>query len=137
MGDLPTIVTDAPTVSTDAPTSSPTTCVQNSEWRKGGDPKKHCEWVMNSNKENRRQRLCQKNGVRNNCPVSCGLCCADNAGFTFLLQQRDEYDNIREPEDCEWIGKQFDKRQRYCLPGQEKISKYVKFGCAKTCDLCP
>ena len=85
----------------------------------------------------RTQDYCQgtstiSQSVRDNCPVSCGLCCRDNESFTFSL------DNGKN-QGCSWIdsnsNKVNDRRAKYCnrnIPGVGMIGTF----CPEACDNC-
>jgi len=63
-----------------------------------------------------------------NCPVSCGKCCADNDDFTFRTVDNTEV-------TCDWLSTA--KRvEDYC----EKWSQgklMVRDGCPMSCGFCP
>lgn len=65
--------------------------------------------------------------VHNACPQTCGLCCADDASYTFPTTNSGD-------QDCDWLGKKQVRIETYCdqwLGGQN-----VKNGCPLTCGLC-
>jgi len=84
--------TNHPTVSkSDSPSASPTTaapttisptitCADDPTFRVSGKSQKNCRWI--SANENRRLNACGKyTNTHRFCPVTCGLCCADNLNF--------------------------------------------------------
>eukprot|EP00979_Chaetoceros_neogracilis_P012607 scaffold3365_cov129-Chaetoceros_neogracile.AAC.1 len=113
--------TNAPT---NAPTDSPTSCAVDADFRVNGKDKKDCTWVARKGEDSKRvEKLCARNAVFNACPSACGLCCSDNAGFTFKA-------GGGKTRNCAWIARRYLKRLDEC----EKIK--VKAACQLTCDNC-
>jgi len=89
-----------------------------------GKNKKDCTWVVKKGVDSTRlERMCGRDDVKEACPSACGICCGDNADFTFKAEGG-------KTQTCAWIAKQPDKRLDEC----EK--KKVKAACQLTCDNC-
>ena len=73
-----------------------------------GEEKGHgCLWVKSEDMI--RQRYCQSNIVKTQCPFSCGECCDDNPSFTFSTTENDG------KRDCNWLAKQVrSESEKYC-----------------------
>jgi len=83
-----------------------------------------CVWVgRKGDNGSRRQERCNREDVPIACPIQCGLCCADDAKFSF------ELDN-GETQDCAWIKFKYLKRKDFCDRAQ------IKSACALTCNNC-
>lgn len=116
-----TLAPTAAVVLTDAPT---VTCDVDSEFRVNGKTRKDCTWVVKKGVESKRlDKMCAKADVVEACPSACGVCCGDDANFSFKARGG----NI---QDCEWIVKKFDKRRSEC----DRLK--VKAACMRTCDNC-
>jgi len=99
-------------------------CVVDPDFRVNGKPKKDCTWVLKKGLDSKRYaKMCARADVVEACPSACGLCCADNADFTFKAE-------FGKTQECAWIGKQLDKRLDEC----EKPK--VKAACQLTCSNC-
>lgn len=109
-----------------APSPSPSiTCVNNRTYKVSEASNKGCAWVM-LKPEERRQKLCRNNSTLSNCPISCGLCCADDE--TFRFKHKKDSDTKK---TCSWLRNKNKKTiRKYCK------KKKVKTGCAKTCIGC-
>lgn len=75
------------------------------DFRVGGKSKKNCYWV--TYKPKRRIKVCKKDDVPGACPISCGLCCENDADFTFKTKNK-------VVKDCQWIQNQYERRREYC-----------------------
>ena len=65
-------------------------------------------WVAKKGSDSpRNAKMCGRADVLEACPSACGVCCGDDAEFTFK-------GNFGKNQTCEWIGKQFDKRKNQC-----------------------
>jgi len=83
-----------------------------------------CIWVgRKGDAGSRRQEKCNRPDVPVACPVQCGLCCADDASFTFEIESG-------VTQDCSYFEKNWAKRKGYC----DKIQ--VKTACAFSCGNC-
>ena len=104
-------------------TEDPITCINDITFIQDG-------WTCQSvrNKENRRKKYCQREEFHNACPVSCGVCCSDDATYTF------ENDN-KVTQDCEWIGGKADRKDKFC--NQYRNGRMVREdACPMSCDYC-
>ena len=115
--------TVAPTKSTDPTTGAPTVCENNLDFRVNKKNERSCNWVCI--RESRRTNLCKRTQVFRACPISCGLCCADDPKFTFKTETKPHPD-----KDCVWIAKKYMRRKRYC----NKLN--IKKVCLFTCSNC-
>jgi len=65
----------APTMT---PTMAPTSCEDDPDWYKAGNPAKHCSWVASSKNARRIQKRCEATGssgsAYDNCRATCGAC---------------------------------------------------------------
>jgi len=114
---------DKPTSSTDAPT---VVCLNSDTFRYNGNDKKDCQWIRNE--EDRRVKICSKSiEAHDNCPQSCGLCCEDDASYTF------ETDNSG-MQDCDWLSKKTVRQETYCEEWSNGST--VQNACPETCGLC-
>ena len=68
-------------------------------------------------------KFCKKNAVEIACPMSCGLCCADDESFSFKAQNGKN-------RNCAYIAKKSSRIEKYCAVGS------IKSNCPKTCDYC-
>ena len=62
-----------------------------------------------------------------NCPLSCGLCCEDDAVFTFMTENRQR-------RNCAWIANKPDPRAKYCTTTYN--GRIVQDACPLACDEC-
>jgi len=85
---------------------------------------KSCNWVRNN--EERRQEYCKIAEIVSNCPISCGICCKDDASFTINTSTGEK--------ECKWIGKRQERKDRYCL--KYIIGLRVRSSCPIACDFC-
>ena len=83
--------------------------------------KKTCEWI--GRKEARRGKLCKKKSVLAACPMTCGVCCLDDATFTF---------KFKGAKDCAWLSRQKEKRIKNIC----RKKKEVRSNCPITCEAC-
>jgi len=103
-------------ISSIAPTTEP--CHNNDLYRYPGDEKKSCKWIRN--RDVRREKYCQDNEVKRQCPITCGECCEDNEHYSFLVGTK--------LESCEWLSPSTSKT--YC-------EKYmVRDACPRSCGTC-
>lgn len=101
------------------PTSAPTiTCRNDRAFKLQNKKKKKCGWVMHT--KCRRKKQCVKQLVHKTCPISCGLCCADN-GVKFKIKNK--------KKGCVWLG----KGNRADIYRQKNR---IKTGYAETCNNC-
>jgi hypothetical protein len=90
------------------------------------DPEQTCSWIRW--KEERRQSLCQIEIVRTKCPQTCGLCCEDDASYTFLNRSS-------KMKDCAWIiASSQERKDLYC--SLHKNGRMVRDGCPSACNVC-
>jgi len=104
--------------------SVPTVCESDPDFRVDKKEKKDCGWVSKKgDKGNRRKNMCTRDDVLLSCPVACGLCCADDADFTFKTDSKKK-------KNCFWIRKKYKKRKEYCDKAK------VNAVCADSCRSC-
>ena len=77
--------------------------------------------------ESLRQDLCSKSSVRDACPLTCGLCCADDITYFFL-------NKLRERKYCGWVGEHELRKVSYC--NKHKNGRHIRDACGKTCNSC-
>jgi len=101
------------------------------------DEKETCQWVRF--KEERRNKYCQYQTVRVNCPLSCGLCCENNDAYTFTAK----FGKGGRTKDCDWLGKKEKRQEKYCGEkddGDEfnefQKGKMIRDACPKSCKYC-
>lgn len=93
------------------------------------DLKSTCTWIRWN--EQRRQTLCQHENTRIQCPISCGVCCADDEEYTF----NDDFSSRTVSRDCKWIESSSMKRkEKYC--NKHKNGRMVRDACPKSCNFC-
>jgi len=108
---------------TSATSLSPTiVCVNDRTFRLNGKKIKSCSWI--SRNKNRRSNLCSKKVyVRNACPMSCGLCCANDLTYKFKAKK----DGSK--RTCKWLNRK-SRTGKYC-----KRSK-IEANCPIACKFC-
>lgn len=113
-------------IPTSSPTQSPTfedegipVCRDNTEYLLNG--LKSCRYIFNKSQE-RHTALCENTEVLINCPVTCGVCCADDPTFEYSVESslRSCSSVSTNPTDCDL----YVNRTR------------VKFGCPLSCGTC-
>lgn len=83
-----------------------------------------CLWVgRKGDAGSRRQEKCNREDVSLACPIQCGLCCADDATFNFVLDNG-------QTKDCAWIKFKYLKRIDFC----DRVQ--IRTACAYTCNNC-
>lgn len=84
-------------------------------------------------KESRRQRLCQVQEVRDNCPQTCGICCENDSQYVF--NRPNSYS-----VDCSWLTrnkyKQATRITNYCGNTDSNNGRTVRDGCPVSCGFC-
>jgi len=61
-------------------------CVNNRDYRFGGNMKQSCSWIRNN--EDQRQEYCSLYAdVGAACPQACGLCCEDDLEYRFQTEK--------------------------------------------------
>ena len=101
-------------------TLAPSNCVDDQSFIKNG---KSCSQIRSGD----RDYFCQKVDVRVSCPISCGLCCADNPLYTFGRNRE---------RTCDWIGLDIYRKFSLCVPSTFKNGERVVYMCSKTCNTC-
>ena len=96
-------------------------CKNDRVFRYQNKKKKKCKWI--GAKTDRRMKFCKKNAVEIACPMSCGLCCADDESYSFKAQNGKN-------RNCAYIAKKSSRIEKYCAVGS------IKSNCPKTCDYC-
>jgi len=106
-------ITANPTITPASNSSPKSICVNDPDFYKG---KKHitCRWIIT--RENRQKKWCKEEDVLYACPVTCGLCFADNDTVQY------------KKEICEWLREKPRRVKKYCQ------NMRVKAECVKTCD---
>jgi len=116
----PSAPTSTPTTIELPPISKPETCRNDPSFR-ADKKKRNCVWIML--KLNRRKKYCKKVDVRASCPISCGVCCANN-DIKYTIPNGKK-------KGCKWIGQgNKNRKKKYCAKNR------LKTGCAKTCSTC-
>jgi len=102
-----------------------TSCNNNPDYMYEGDPGKSCIWLGN---QYLRETICRLSAdATENCPISCGECCADDPTYTFGAYGQDR--------TCKWLSKQNKKdKDKFCPLFKNGIK--VQNACHKTCDRC-
>ena len=78
--------------------------------------------------EQRRQKLCQHDDVRNECPQTCGLCCEDDLDYAVVSPWNGKL------LDCETIQNGERVQLKYCEKWYDK--QLVKNACPVACNAC-
>ena len=66
---------------TPAPPPTNINCINDHDWTLDGKPLVTCRWIRN--KESRRQEYCPQASIKEACPQSCGICCANELQYNF------------------------------------------------------
>ena len=115
----------------------------------GTDPSHNCSWVGLLEKDSR-ELLCQQDDqqVLKNCPISCGVCCADDPNFRFTTntgttegcaglqhrRQEAQGDGVHDAPAAASFILLHSLKQYYC---EEHVdSKAISYACPLTCDSC-
>lgn len=113
--------------------SSPTThnitssnnCVEDHQFQiRLGNKEHSCSSIRN--REDVRQNLCTNEDVKNACPISCGLCCADDPDYVYNTTSGDSL-------KCKWISYR-DRKDRFC--DRHKNGRFIRDACAESCGNC-
>lgn len=86
-------------------------------------------------REDLRRKFCRMDGVRTNCPVSCGLCCNDDPNYNFTNKVPGVVTEVPGVINCELIQKTESLQLRFC--NKYKNGIMVKNACSDTCSNCP
>ncbi len=116
--------------SSDYQNSIPSTeCVESDEFRIKVELKYQTCLSIRS-QEYLRQDLCLREEVKSACPITCGLCCADDTHFKYIRY----YNTTREESiGCDWLSN--DRRQyKYC--DKHRNGQFIRDACAKSCNNC-
>jgi len=83
----------------------------------------------------RRQKTCLIEQVKSNCPMSCGVCCADDPLYFFPLKWKKK-DAGR--FNCKWISKNEKKYSRRKAANCNRLVDGIRIGsrCPLSCDSC-
>ena len=111
----------SPSIS-NSPTLKLSNCIEDEAFSKYG---KTCNQIRNS--ESNRSFFCQNADVRASCPVTCGLCCADNSAYTFGRSNK---------RTCDWIALENSRISNLCVSSIYRKNKKVVYMCSKTCNTC-
>jgi len=117
--------TPAPsTAVTATPTKKPVaTCFDSRTYRFKGKKNRSCIWI--SKKAKRTKNLCKKKGVKKNCKIVCGKCCADDLTRKFTIGKKPD----QQKKSCNYLS--FKQRKYDLCP-----KKGVNAICAKMCGRC-
>jgi len=115
----------------------PSPCLNSDDYRyagqnnSGGTVLRSCSNIRI--KETRRQKLCLLSEVRAACPQSCGLCCEDDATFSFPLKKE------AKSQKCTWLTKNNAaiRKAQYCGMNENVGDTTIRNKCPKSCDFCP
>lgn len=125
----PTYFMENITSTSPSPTYAPisiTSCVEEGAFYIGlNDTDYSCHNIRNQ--EEIQSEACSIAEVRSACPISCGLCCADDQSYSFETNQGK---NIT----CEWIAAGESRKSKYC--NRHKGGRFVRDACAETCESC-
>jgi tetratricopeptide (TPR) repeat protein len=132
MPSVETVTTPPPAESPPTVSPSPTmdllgTCVENHDFQITHDGADYsCKSIRN--KEDIRLALCPTPDVRVACPISCGLCCADDESYMFETP-------LKNQRGCEWINNKLETtKKKLCL--KHRLDRFIYDACAKTCHSC-
>ncbi|GFH49644.1 hypothetical protein CTEN210_06120 [Chaetoceros tenuissimus] len=105
------------------PTSTPTAFCRNNDSYdvvyKGQT--QSCSWIRDQDESNI-FKACQNLDTRDQCMISCGICCADNPFYRLTT-------STGESQSCSWLAGYRSRKEKYCN-GQTATE------CARSCDYC-
>ena len=114
----------------------PSPCLNSDDYRYAGQNKSGGTVLRSCSniriKETRRQKLCLLSEVRTACPQSCGLCCEDDATFSFPLKKE------AKTQKCTWLTKNNAavRKAEYCGIDDSVGDTTIRNECPKSCDFC-
>ncbi len=82
--------------------------------------------VSIQNRQQLRQDLCRRNDVPIACPITCGVCCADDLRYTFITSSGDN-------RTCDWL---LDANNTETFCDRHRNGRFVREACAKSCNNC-
>ena len=85
-----------------------------------------CGWLRN--KEEFRQDFCQMADIRNNCKITCGICCFDNPTYEMTIEGK------ARTKKCGWLAGNPGRISAYC--NTYKNGLMVRNACPKSCEFC-
>jgi hypothetical protein len=114
----------------------PSPCLNNDDYRYTGQNKsggvvlRSCSNIRI--KETRRQKLCLLSDVRTACPQTCGLCCEDDATFSFPMKKE------AKTQKCSWLTKKnaATRQATYCGVDDSVGDTTIRNECPKSCNFC-
>ena len=80
-----------------------------------------CSWIRDQD-ENIIFKVCQDQDTRDQCMISCGICCADNPLYKLTT-------STGESQSCSWLAGYRSRKEKYC---NDQTAKE----CARSCDYC-
>lgn len=100
----------------------PTTCHNNRKFRNKGKKNQNCAWV--GKKPFRQTNLCKQTWIRNSCPTTCGVCCADDPAPAIFKQKGKK-------KGCKYLNPLFPNRaEKHC------VKPIVASSCPVACGTC-
>jgi len=92
---------------------------------------RECIWLK---KDPSRLKKCNRIKVREACPHSCGICCMDDAEYTFETRLR----GIFRTRDCDWVKEKGGNLEKLCNGSilSSSNGQLVKEGCPLACNKC-
>lgn len=115
-------------------------CRNNESFRYRDNARFDCKWVRN--KESRRQRLCSTNEtIRNECVVSCGICCEDDDSYSFKIKSK-------KVKNCRWLASRTRRQEKWCTDNGATATssdqqfktwqngRMIRDACPEACDRC-
>ena len=114
----------------------PSPCLNSDDYRYAGQNKSGGTVLRSCSniriKETRRQKLCLLSEVRTACPQTCGLCCEDDATFSFPMKKE------AKTQKCTWLTKNNAavRKAEYCGIDDSVGDTTIRNECPKSCDFC-
>ena len=113
------------TQSTPKKVSPTVNCIEDHDFQVEINKAKHsCTTIRN--RHSIRETACDMPEVVNACPITCGMCCADDSEYSFNT-------TLGRTINCAWIAEQ-GKASKFC--DRNKNGRFVRDACAETCKSC-